>query len=135
VRVGNCGGMKPETYPSRSLAKCEVRAKDARRSERSFKCLVKPPRTGRVTLPAMFSAKLERRQRFHRLAILVAATLFAAGTVLIAIWAVRASSMLAAADADRAPIIIGVLIAIAGLFVLCLMAYGAVRAFGRFPSL
>jgi hypothetical protein len=66
---------------------------------------------------------------------LVAATLFAAGTVLIAIWAVRASSMLAAADADRAPIIIGVLIAIAGLFVLCLMAYGAVRAFGRFPSL
>jgi hypothetical protein len=80
----------------------------------------------------MFSAKLERRQRFHCLAIMVAATLFAAGIALIVIWAARASSMLAAADADRgAPIILGVLIALAGLLVLCLIAYGAVRAFGR----
>jgi len=31
--------------------------------------------------------------------------------------------------------IIGVLIALAGLFALCIVAYGAVRAFGRFPSL
>ena len=69
------------------------------------------------------------------LAILVAATLFAAGIALIGIWAVRASSMLAAADADHAPIILGVLIALAGLLVLCLIAYGAVLAFGRFPSL
>jgi hypothetical protein len=83
----------------------------------------------------MFSAKLERRKRFHRLAIVVAATLFAMGIVLIAIWAVRASSMLTVADADRAPIIIGVLIGLAGLSALCLIAYGAVRAFGRFPSL
>jgi hypothetical protein len=83
----------------------------------------------------MFSAKLERRQRFHRLAILVAATLFAAGIVLIAIWAVRTSSMIAAADADGAPIILGMLIALAGLIVLCLIAYGAVLAFGRFPPL
>jgi hypothetical protein len=90
---------------------------------------------GRVTLPAMFSAKLERQKRFHRLAILVAATVFATGVVLIAIWAVGTSSMLTTADADRAPIIIGVLIALAGLFALCLLAYGAVRVFGRFPSL
>jgi hypothetical protein len=83
----------------------------------------------------MFSAKLERQQRFHHLAILVAVTLFAAGVVLIAIWAWRASSMLTAADADRAPIIIGVLMALAGLFALCIVAYGVVRAFGRFPSL
>jgi hypothetical protein len=83
----------------------------------------------------MFSAKLERQKRFHRLAILVAATVFATGVVLIAIWAVRASSMLTTAGADRAPIIIGVLIALAGLFALCLLAYGAVRVFGRFPSL
>ena len=83
----------------------------------------------------MFSAKLERRQQFQRLAILVAATLFAAGIALILIWAVRASTMLEAADADRAPIIIGVLIALAGLVVLCLIAYGAICAFGRFPSL
>ena len=89
----------------------------------------------RVTLPAMFSAKLERQKRFHRLGMLVAATLFATGIVLIAIWGVRASSMLTAADANRAPIIIGVLIALAGLFALCVVAYGAVRAFGRFPSL
>jgi hypothetical protein len=86
-------------------------------------------------MPTMFSAKLERRKRFDRLAIWVAVTLFAAGVVLIAIWAVRASSMLTAADADRTPIIIGVLIALAGLFALCLIAYGAVRVFGRFPSL
>jgi hypothetical protein len=83
----------------------------------------------------MFSGKLERRKRFHRLAILVAATLFAAGIVLIAIWAVRASLMLTAADVDRAPIIIGVLIGLAGLFALCLVVYGVVRTFGRFPSL
>jgi hypothetical protein len=62
----------------------------------------------------MFSAKLERRQRLHRLAILVAATLLVVGIALIAIWAVRASSMLQTADADRAPIILGVLIALAG---------------------
>ena len=83
----------------------------------------------------MFSAKLERQKRFDRLPILVAATLFGAGIVVIAIWAVRASSMFTAADADRAPIIIGVLIALAGLFALYIVAYGAVRAFGRFPSL
>jgi uncharacterized membrane protein (DUF485 family) len=83
----------------------------------------------------MFSAKLERQKRFNRLAILVAVTLFAAGVVLIAIWATRASSMLAAADADGVAIIIGVLIALAGLFALCLIAYGVVRAFGRLPSL
>jgi hypothetical protein len=35
--------------------------------------------------------------------------------VLIAIWAVRASSMLTVAEADRMPIIIGVLIVLAGL--------------------
>jgi hypothetical protein len=34
----------------------------------------------------MFSAKLERRQRFHRLAMLVAANLFAAGIAMITIW-------------------------------------------------
>lgn len=80
----------------------------------------------------MFSARLERRWRFHRLAILVAATLFAVGIALIVVWGVRASSMLAAVDADRTPIILGVLIAFVGLIVLCLIAYGAVRAFGRF---
>jgi p-aminobenzoyl-glutamate transporter AbgT len=89
---------------------------------------------GRATLLAMFSAKLERRRQFSRQAMLVAATLFVGGIVLIAMWAVRASSMLAAAEADRAPIIIGVLIALACLFALCLLVYGVLRAFGRFAS-
>ena len=89
----------------------------------------------RVTFPEMFSAKLERRKRFHRLAILAAAATFAAGIVLIAIWAIRASSMLTVADADRTHIIIGVLIALAGLIPLCLLVYGVIRTFGRFPSL
>ena len=79
----------------------------------------------------MFSAKLERRRKNHRLAILVAVTLFAVGIGLIAIGAVRGLDMLAAADADRSPIILGVLIALAGLGVLCLIAYAAVRAYGR----
>jgi hypothetical protein len=91
-------------------------------------------RPGVLSCPAMFSAILERRRRFHRLAILVAATLLAAGTALIAIWAMRAFSMLEVADVDPAPIILGVLIALAGLLVLCLIAYGIVRAFGRFSS-
>jgi hypothetical protein len=38
--------------------------------------------------------------------------------------------MLEAADADRAPIIIGVLVALGVLVVLCLIAYAAVRAVG-----
>jgi hypothetical protein len=82
----------------------------------------------------MFSATLERRRRIHRLAILVAATLLAAGMALIAVWAVRSFYMLEAVDADRAPIVIGVLIALAGLCVLCFIAYAAVRAVGRFTS-
>ena len=80
----------------------------------------------------IFSTRLERRRQFNRLAVLVAATLFAVGIALIAVWAVRAFNMLGAAEADRAPIIIGVLIALAVLVVLCLIAYAAVRAVGRF---
>jgi len=87
-----------------------------------------------VLRSAMFSATLERRRRIHRWAVVVAATLLAVGIGLIAIWAVRAFYMLEAVEADRAPIIIGVLIALAGLVVLCLIAYGAIRAYGRITS-
>ena len=83
---------------------------------------------------AMFSTRLDRRRKFNRLAVLVAATLLAVGIALIAVWAVRAFDMLGAAEADRGPIIIGVLIALAVLVVLCLIAYAAVRAVGRFTS-
>lgn len=83
---------------------------------------------------AMFSTRLDRRRKFNRLAVLVAATLLAVGIALIAVWAVRAFDMLGAAEANRGPIIIGVLIALAVLVVLCLIAYAAVRAVGRFTS-
>jgi NO-binding membrane sensor protein with MHYT domain len=82
----------------------------------------------------MFSTRLDRRRQFKRLAVLVAATLLGVGIALIAVWAARAFDMLGAAEADRAPIIIGVLIALAVLVVLCLIAYTAVRAVGRFTS-
>ena len=82
----------------------------------------------------MFSIRLERRRKFNRLAMPVAATLLSVGIALIAVWAVRAFDMLAAAEVDRAPIIIGVLIALAVLVVLCLIAYAAVRAVGGFTS-
>ena len=90
--------------------------------------------TDSVLRSAMFSTRLERRRQFNRLAVLVAATVLAVGIVLIAVWAVRAFDMLGAAEADRAPIMIGVLIALAVLVVLCLIAYAAVRAVGRFTS-
>ena len=83
----------------------------------------------------MFSPKLERRWRLQRLAIWVAATVFVAGIVLIVIWALHASSMLEAAGVDRTPIIAGVLFALAGLLLVCLIAYGAVRAFERLSRL
>jgi hypothetical protein len=82
----------------------------------------------------VFSARLERLRQFDRLAVLVAANLLAGGIVLIAVWTVRALKMLEAAEVDRAPIMIGVLIALAVLVVLCLIVYAAVRAVGRFTS-
>jgi heme/copper-type cytochrome/quinol oxidase subunit 2 len=82
----------------------------------------------------VFSARLERLRQFDRLAVLAAATLLAFGIALIAVWAVRARHRLDAAEVDRAPIIIGVLIALAVLVVLCLIVYAAVRAVGHFTS-
>jgi uncharacterized membrane protein YdjX (TVP38/TMEM64 family) len=90
---------------------------------------------GRVTLHAMFSAKLERRRQFQRLAILAAAAVFVVGIGLIAIGVMRAFTLLEAADANRMPIILGALLALAGLVLLCLIAYYVVRAFGRLPPL
>ena len=73
----------------------------------------------------MFSARLERLRQFNRLAVLAAATLLAVGIALIAVGAVRALNMLEAAEVDRAPIIIGVLVALGVLVVLCLIVYAA----------
>jgi uncharacterized membrane protein (DUF485 family) len=82
----------------------------------------------------VFSAKLKRLRQFDRLAVLVAATLLAVGIALIAVWALRALNMLEAAEVDRAPTTVGVLIALAVLVVLCLIVYAAVRAVGRLTS-
>ena len=79
----------------------------------------------------MFSDKLDRRRKIHRWALVVAATLLAAGIAVIAIVAVEAFDMLAAAEADRGPVILGAAIAFAGLIVLCLFAYAAVRVYAR----
>ena len=79
----------------------------------------------------MFSAKLERRRKFKRLAVLVAAATLVAGLALIAVWAVRASTLLATAQADRTPVVFGVALALGALVVLCLITYAAVRAAGR----
>lgn len=79
----------------------------------------------------MFSDKLERRRKIHRWAVVVAATLLAAGIAVIAIVAIEGFDMLAAAEADRGPVFLGAAVALAALFVLCLFAYAAVRVYGR----
>jgi hypothetical protein len=66
--------------------------------------------------------------------VLAAATLLAVGIALIAVGAVRALNTLEAAEVDRAPIIIGVLVALGVLVVLCSIVYAAVQAVGRFTS-
>jgi hypothetical protein len=66
--------------------------------------------------------------------VLAAAVLLAGGIVLISVWTVRALKMLETAEVDRAPIIIGVLIALVVLVVLCLIVHAAVRAVGRLTS-
>jgi len=79
----------------------------------------------------MFSDKLDRRRKIHRWAVVVAATLLAAGLAVIGLVAVQGFDMLAVAEADRAPVLLGAAIALAGLLVLCLVAYTAVRVYAR----
>jgi hypothetical protein len=84
-----------------------------------------------VARRTLFSSKIEQRRRYHVLAVSVAATLFVAGIGLIAFSALRGFDMLAATDADSTPIMLGMLVAFGGLVVLCLIAYAAIRAYGR----
>jgi uncharacterized protein with GYD domain len=79
----------------------------------------------------MFSDKLDRRRKIHRWAVVVAATLLAAGLAVIGFVAVQGFDMLAVAEADRAPVLLGAAIALAALLVLCLVAYTAVRVYAR----
>lgn len=82
----------------------------------------------------MFSAKLERRRKIERFAAVVAATVLAAGLAVIAIVAVQAFDMAEAMETGPAPVLLGAGIAFAGLLVLCLLAYMAVRVYGRMTS-
>ncbi len=84
--------------------------------------------------PVMFSGRLERRRKNRRWAVVVAATLLAVGLAVIGVVAMQGFDMLGAADADWMPMLLGVLVALAGLLALCLVAYVAVRAYGRATS-
>lgn len=79
----------------------------------------------------MFSSRLERRRKARRFAVLVAITVLVAGLGLIAVVAVQGFDLLGAAEADRVPLGLAVLGALAGLLVLSLAAYAAVRVFSR----
>lgn len=82
----------------------------------------------------MFSGRLERRRKNRRWASVVAAVVLAVGLAVIAVVAMQGFDMLGAAEADWKPMVLGVLIALAGLIVLCLLAYMAVRIYGRMTS-
>ena len=82
----------------------------------------------------MFSARLEHRRKNRRWAVVVAAVLLAVGLAVIAVVAMQGFDLLGAAEADWQPMVLGVLIALAGLVVLCLVAYMAVRIYGRVTS-
>jgi hypothetical protein len=80
----------------------------------------------------MFSAKLERRRQFKRLAVLVAVAVFAGGIGAIVFMALRASDLLEGTDVEGAiPIALLVIAALAALLVICLVVYAAVRMAGR----
>jgi hypothetical protein len=84
----------------------------------------------------MFSAKLERRRQFNRLAVLVAVALFLIGIGAIVFMALRASALLEGTGAEGAtPIALLVAAAFAALLVLCLVVYALVRMIGRAPPL
>ncbi len=82
----------------------------------------------------MFSERLERRRRIERFAVVVAATVLACGIAVIALIAVQGLDMLEAMGTGPVPVVVGALVALAGLLVLCLIAYSAVRTYGRLTS-
>jgi uncharacterized integral membrane protein len=79
----------------------------------------------------MFSSRLEQRRKVRRFAVIVALTVLIIGIALIAVVAMQGLDLLGAAEADRLPLGIAVLGALAGLLVLVLIAYVAVRVFSR----
>lgn len=84
-----------------------------------------------MTRRAMFSSRLERRRQVRQFAGLIGATVFAIGIALIVIVGLQGFDFLGAAEADRMPLGLAVLGALACVFLLSLIAYGAVRIFSR----
>ena len=81
--------------------------------------------------PVMFSNRLERRRKIRHFALLVAATVLATGIALVAVVAIQGFDFLGVAEADRMPLGLAVLAALACVLVLSLFAYFAVRLFSR----
>lgn len=79
----------------------------------------------------MFSNRLEQRRKVRRFAILVAISVFLIGIGLVAVVAMQGFDLLGAAEADRMPLGFAVLGALAGVLVLSVAAYIAVRVFSR----
>lgn len=75
----------------------------------------------------MYSSKLRRRRRFHRLGILAATMVMAIGTAVIAAGVVRLR-LWEVAQNDTLAIVLG--FALIALVVVCLAVYGLVRAIG-----
>lgn len=84
-----------------------------------------------MTRRAMFSSRLERRRQVRRFAQLVGLTVFAIGLGLVGVFAVQGFDFLGIAEADRLPLGMAVLGALGAVFVLSVLAYGAVRIFSR----
>ena len=81
--------------------------------------------------PVMFSSRLERRRKIRHFALLVAATVLAIGIALIGVVAIQGFDFLGVAEADRMPLGLAVLAALACVLVLSVFAYFAVRVFSR----
>lgn len=81
--------------------------------------------------PVMFSSRLEQRRKVRRFAVLVGITVLAIGIGLVAVVAVQGFDFLGVAEADRMPLGLAVLAALACVLVLSFFAYFAVRVFSR----
>ncbi len=81
--------------------------------------------------PVMFSSRLERRRKIRHFARLVAVTVLLIGVALITVVAIQGFDFLGAAEADRMPLGLAVLAALACVFLLSVFAYLAVRILSR----
>lgn len=81
--------------------------------------------------PVMFSSRLERRRKIRRFALLVGVTVLLIGVALVAVVAIQGFDFLGRAEADRMPLGLAVLAALACVLALSVFAYLAVRILSR----